>query len=213
MEADMDTLSRFTAVGFNPMMRLTRKLGLPKALGRFIAVYFVFGLSAWMHAQGESDSVDFFSAVTDVVLDETQNSFRFSTLERRSFSQQSTLGSFSRHPDLISRPCSLVRANLSGTSRNFHIFPFSTHRDRSRDSLPVRQGQGQEATNRRPLRSHLDDVSRRWVRSVGSRSQLARPRTRSWSPSARNVDVASLCHPHRTSLSCTLIHDKSLNLS
>ncbi|GAA5899761.1 wax synthase family protein [Sporobolomyces salmoneus] len=41
----------FTAIGFNPVMRLSRKLGLPKALGRFLAVYCVFLLSAWMHVQ------------------------------------------------------------------------------------------------------------------------------------------------------------------
>ncbi|GAA5969931.1 hypothetical protein JCM3765_000372 [Sporobolomyces pararoseus] len=43
--------SSFTAVGFNPMMRLSRRLGLPKSVGRFIAVYCVFALSAWMHVQ------------------------------------------------------------------------------------------------------------------------------------------------------------------
>ncbi|GAA6025165.1 hypothetical protein JCM11491_000715 [Sporobolomyces phaffii] len=41
----------FTALGFVPMMRISRKLGLPKSLGRFLAVYCVFILSAWMHVQ------------------------------------------------------------------------------------------------------------------------------------------------------------------
>jgi hypothetical protein len=47
-----DSWDSFTALGFVPMMRISRKLGLPKSLGRFLAVYCVFILSAWMHVQG-----------------------------------------------------------------------------------------------------------------------------------------------------------------
>ncbi|GAA5944037.1 wax synthase family protein [Sporobolomyces koalae] len=43
--------SPFTSLGFVPVMRFSRRLGIPKTLARFLAVYTVFILSAWMHVQ------------------------------------------------------------------------------------------------------------------------------------------------------------------
>ncbi|GAA6060320.1 hypothetical protein JCM10212_000417 [Sporobolomyces blumeae] len=43
--------SPFTSLGFVPVSKLARRLGLPKSTGRFLAVSVVFFLSAWMHVQ------------------------------------------------------------------------------------------------------------------------------------------------------------------
>ncbi|BGP51153.1 hypothetical protein JCM10450v2_007082 [Rhodotorula kratochvilovae] len=41
----------FTAVGYRPVLKLARRLGLPKKVGQLSAVTVVFALSAWMHWQ------------------------------------------------------------------------------------------------------------------------------------------------------------------
>ncbi|GAA5937155.1 hypothetical protein JCM3775_001566 [Rhodotorula graminis] len=41
----------FTSVGYRPVSRLARRVGLPKKAGQFAAVVAVFALSAWMHWQ------------------------------------------------------------------------------------------------------------------------------------------------------------------
>ncbi|GAA6030953.1 hypothetical protein JCM8097_008954 [Rhodosporidiobolus ruineniae] len=43
--------SSFTAIGFLPAVRLSRRLGLPNAAGKLLGAVVVFGLSAWMHWQ------------------------------------------------------------------------------------------------------------------------------------------------------------------
>ncbi|GAA5903980.1 hypothetical protein JCM8208_001749 [Rhodotorula glutinis] len=41
----------FTSVGYRPVARLARRVGVPKKVGQFAAVVAVFALSAWMHWQ------------------------------------------------------------------------------------------------------------------------------------------------------------------
>ncbi|GAA5914721.1 hypothetical protein JCM5296_001961 [Sporobolomyces johnsonii] len=41
----------FTALGFVPSLRISRKLGLPKSVGKLIGTFVVFSMSAWMHYQ------------------------------------------------------------------------------------------------------------------------------------------------------------------
>ncbi|GAA5921144.1 hypothetical protein JCM1841_002437 [Sporobolomyces salmonicolor] len=41
----------FTALGFVPSIRISRKLGLPKSVGKLIGTFVVFSMSAWMHYQ------------------------------------------------------------------------------------------------------------------------------------------------------------------